>query len=149
VHVARGAKERGQAIAEATDRLTDLHGRAPTTQQLAEYLELSIEDVVDGLQARMAHDAQSLDAPAASAEDDAGSLIDTLGAEDDGYTLVEDRVVVAPLLPSLSERERQILHMRFVEEMTQHEIAARIGVSQMQVSRLLRRSLERLRELAG
>ena len=149
VHVSRGAKERALAVGAAADRLTDLHGRAPTAQQLAEYLELSVEDVLDGLLARMAYDAHSLDAPASSAEEDAGTLGDTLGAEDEGYALIEDRMAVAHALPSLSESERHILHMRFVEEKTQSDIAARIGVSQMQISRLLRRSLERLRELAG
>ena len=97
----------------------------------------------------MAYDTQSLDAPASSAEDDAGTLGDTLGAEDTGYALVDDRVAVAHLLPSLSERERRILQMSFAEEMTQSEIATRIGVSQMQISRLLRQSLKRLSELAG
>lgn len=149
VHVARGAQERAMAISEATNRLTDLHGRTPTAQQLAEYLELSIEEVLDGLLARMAYDAQSLDAPTSSPDDDAGTLGDTLGAPDKGYALVDDRLAVTHLLPSLSERERRILHMRFTEEMTQSEIATRIGVSQMQISRVLRRSLERLRELAG
>lgn len=149
VHVARGAQERAMAISEATNRLTDRHGRTPTAQQLAEYLELSIEEVLDGLLAGMAYDAQSLDAPTSSADDDAGTLGDTLGAPDAGYALVEDRVAVTHLLPSLSARERRVLHMRFIEEMTQSEIATRIGVSQMQISRLLRRSLERLRELAG
>jgi len=149
VHVARGAQERALAVSEATDRLTDLHGRTPTANQLAEYLELSIEDVLDGLLARMAYDTRSLDGPASSAEDDSGTVGDTLGTEDEAYALIEDRMVVADILPSLSESERHILHMRFTEELTQSEIAARMGVSQMQISRLLRRSLERLRELAG
>jgi RNA polymerase sigma-B factor len=148
VHVARGAQERAAAVSEGTDRLTDLHGRTPTAQQLAEYLELDIEEVLEGLLARMAYDSESLDAPRSSAGD-ADTLGDTLGATDPGYALVDDRVTVTHLLPLLSERERRILHMRFGEEMKQSEIAARIGVSQMQVSRLLRCSLERLRELAA
>jgi RNA polymerase sigma-B factor len=149
LHVARAAKERALAVGEATDVLTDLHGRAPTAQQLAQYLELSIEDVLEGLMAKMAYDAQSLDAPAASAEDDAGPIGDTLGVEDEAYELIEDRAVLERILPALSERQRQILRMRFAEEMTQSEIAARIGVSQMQISRLLRETVDRLRELAG
>jgi RNA polymerase sigma-B factor len=149
VRVTRAAQERAAAVSEATKHLTDVHGRTPTAQQLAEYLELSIEEVVEGLLARMAYDAESLDAPPSNAVEHADTLGDTLGASDEGYALVDDRVTVTRLLPSLSERERRILHMRFAEEMTQSEIAARIGVSQMQVSRLLRCSLERLRELAG
>jgi RNA polymerase sigma-B factor len=149
VHVARAAQERAAAVTEATKHLADLHGRTPTAQQLAEYLELSIEEVLEGLLAKMAHATESLDAPTTSTGDDAGTLGDTLGASDEGYALVDDRVTVRDLLPSLTERERRILHMSFVEEMTQSEIATRIGVSQMQISRLLRCSLERLRELAG
>lgn len=149
VHVARSAQERALAVSEAADRLTDIHGRTPTANQLAEYLELSIEEVLEGLLARMAYDAQSLDGPASSADDDSVTLGETLGRDDEGYALIEDRMVVADILPSLSASEREILRMRFAEELTQSEIAARLGVSQMQVSRLLRRSLERLRELAG
>jgi RNA polymerase sigma-B factor len=144
VHVGRGAKERALAVGQATDRLTDLHGRAPTAQQLAEYLELSLEDVLDGL--LVANDTQPLDAPATSAEDDDGTFGGAVGAAEEGHTLVDDRAV-GTHLPSLSERERHILHMRFSEEMTQSEIAARVGVSQMQIARVLRRSLERMREL--
>lgn len=149
VHVSRGAKERALAVRDATERLTDLHGRAPTVQQLAEYLELSIEDVVDGLFARKGYVAESLDAPAATAEDGARTVGDTLGAEDESYELIEARMVLADALRSLPERERRILHMRFVEEMTQSEIGAQIGTSQMQISRLQQRSIERLRELSG
>ncbi len=149
VHVARGAKERALAVAEAMDVLTERHGRAPSAQQLAEYLEVSLEDAVDGLLAGMAYDARSLDAPGLDAGDDADAFGATLGTEDGGYALVEDRMVLAQILPVLSERERCLLHMRFIEELTQSEIAARLAVSQMQVSRLLRRSLERLRRLGG
>jgi RNA polymerase sigma-B factor len=150
VRVSRTAKERGLAVADATEHLTDVHGRAPTVQQLATYLELSFEEVLDGLFARRAYHAQSLDAPAAtSSEDGDCTLGDTLGAEDDGYALIEDRTAVADALSSLPEREREILEMRFLEEMTQSEIAARVGVSQMQISRVLQRSLQRLHVLSG
>ncbi len=110
---------------------------------------MSLEDAVDGLLAGMAYDARSLDAPGLDAGDDADAFGATLGTEDGGYALVEDRMVLAEILPVLSERERCLLHMRFIEELTQSEIAARLAVSQMQVSRLLRRSLERLRRLGG
>ena len=149
VRVSRGAKERALAVADATERLTDLHGRPPTVRQLAAYLELSIEEVLDGLFARRAYHAQSLDAPAPTAEDDGCTVGDTLGAEDESYALIEARIVVADAMSSLPERERHILHMRFVEDMKQSDIAERIGVSQMQISRVLQRSLERLRELSG
>lgn len=149
VHVSRGAKERALAVGDATTRLTNLHGRAPSVQALAAYLELSIEQILDALSVNEAYDAQSLDAPASTGEDCAGILGDTLGAEDERYELIEARMVVGDALPSLSERERHILRMRFVEEMTQSEIAAQIGISQMGISRVLQRSLERLRVLCG
>jgi RNA polymerase sigma-B factor len=149
VHVSRGAKERALAVADAIEHHTNLHGRAPDVQELATYLELSIEDVLDALSVREAYYTQSLDVPASSEDDGAGTLGDRLGAENETYELIEARMAVADALPLLPERERHILHMRFVEELTQSEIAARIGISQMQVSRVLRRSLERLRELSG
>jgi RNA polymerase sigma-B factor len=150
VRVSRTAKERGLAVAEATERLTDIQGRPPTVQELATYLELSFEEVLDGLFARRAYSAQSLDAPAAATSEDGDcTLGETLGSDDEGYALIEDRTAVADALSSLPERERDILRMRFLEEMTQSEIAARIGVSQMQISRVLQRSLEQLHALSG
>ena len=149
LRVSRGAKERALAVGGATERLTNLHGRAPTVQDLATYLELSIEEILDALNAKAAYETQSLDAPASTRHDSAGTAGDTVGAEDEGYELIEARMVVGDALPLLPERERQILRMRFVEEMTQREIAEQIGKSQMQISRVLHDSLERLRELSG
>jgi len=149
VRISRSAKERALTVADATERLSDLHGRPPTVHQLAEYLELSIEQVLDGLFARRAYRPQSLDAPAPTEEDGGCTVGDMLGAEDESYALIEARMVVADALSSLPERERKILHMRFVEDMKQRDIAERIGVSQMQVSRVLQRSLEQLREVSG
>jgi RNA polymerase sigma-B factor len=149
VRVSRSAKESALAVADATGRLTDLHGRPPTVQQLATYLELSIEEVLDGLFARRAYHAQSLDESAPTEEDSGCTVGDMLGAEDESYALIEARMVVADALNSLPERERHILHMRFVEDMTQSDIAERIGVSQMQISRVLQHSLEHLGELSG
>jgi RNA polymerase sigma-B factor len=150
VHVSRGAKERALAVRDATEHLANVRGRAPSVQELAAYLELGIDQVLEALCAKEAYHAQSLDAPASSGEEEGADTVgDTLGARDERYELVEARMVVADALPSLPERERRILRMRFVEEMTQSEIAAQIGISQMQVSRVLQRSLERLRELTG
>lgn len=150
VHVARGAKERYLAVGAATERLTDLHGRAPTVPELAVYLEMSTEDVLDGLLARKAYEAQSLDAAASTtAEDGACTLGDTLGDEDENYTLIESRMVLEDALRTLPEREQEIIRLRFVEELTQSEIAGRVGVSQMQISRTLKRSLEQMREHTG
>jgi RNA polymerase sigma-B factor len=146
VHVTREAQERARAIARASERLVGGDGRGPTVSDLALYLELSEEEVLEGLQAAQAYTATSLDAPVPSAEGDGDSTVASqLGAEDGSYDLVETKMAVADAVQELSEPEQAMLKMRFVEEMTQSEIGTRLGVSQMQVSRLLRRMLERLR----
>jgi RNA polymerase sigma-B factor len=115
--------------------------------QLAEYLELDTEDVLETLQALQAYETLSLDAPPPSAEDEAMTCGDALGRDDERYELIELDATVTAALTQLPPRERLILHMRFVDDLTQTEIATRVGVSQMQVSRLLRRSLDQLRAL--
>ncbi len=145
VHMPRGAQERALRVRDAQERLTNERGRAPTVGQLAEYLELDIEEVLDALQALMSYETLSLDAPPPGSEDEATTCGETLGHEDERYELVELDATVSTALEHLAPRERLILQMRFVDELTQTEIAERIGVSQMQVSRLLRRSLDQLR----
>src|SRR5437660_409889 len=124
-----------------------LFRRAPTVNQLAEYLEYDIEDVIDALQAIQAYEALSLDAPRPGSDDDAMAYGDAMGCEDDRFELVELDATITAVLEHIPPRERLILRMRFVEDLTQTEIAARVGISQMQVSRLLRRSLDQLRAL--
>ncbi len=149
VHVPRGPQERALKVEQARQHLTTATGRPPTVYELAEYLELSTEDVLAALAAAQAYDALSLDAPRPSDNGGAStSYGEQFGAEEEGYALIEASVTVADALSHLPERERRVLHLRFVEDLTQTEIAERIGVSQMQVSRLLRRSLEQLRILA-
>ncbi len=147
VHMPRAAQERALRVRDAQERLTNERGRAPTVGQLAEYLELDIEDVLDALQALMSYETLSLDAPPPGAEDEAATRGETVGHEDERYELVELDATVSAVLDQLPARERLVLRMRFVEDLTQSEIAEQIGVSQMQVSRLLRRALEQLREL--
>ncbi len=147
VHVPRGAQERALKVRDAQERLSNEHGRAPTVNQLAEYLEFDIEDVIDALQAVQAYDTLSLDAPRPRADGEVVAYGDTLGQDDERYELVELDATVSAVLGHIPARERAILRMRFVEDLTQTEIAERVGISQMQVSRLLRRSLEQLRTL--
>ena len=116
--------------------------------ELAQYLELSIEDVLDGLEAAAAHHSSSLDLPHDDSDGESGTLADTFGQEDAGFQLVEDTATVAAAMQMLSERERQVLQLRFFEDCTQSEIAKQIGVSQMQISRILRRAIRTLNELA-
>ncbi len=151
VHVPRSTQERALTVSEATERLTNRFGRSPTVHELATYLELSQEEVLDALQAGQAYASTSLDAPApTSGEPSADRTLESeLGGEDERFELVDAKLAIAEAARSLPEAERRILHLRFIDELTQSEIGAQLGVSQMQVSRLLRRSLEQLRTLAG
>ncbi|MBV9466169.1 MAG: SigB/SigF/SigG family RNA polymerase sigma factor [Solirubrobacterales bacterium] len=149
LHVDRGAQERARRIAEGQQAITARKGRPPTVGELSEYLELSSEEVLDGLQTAEAYDTVSLDAPRPSEGDSLVSRLDALGHEDGRLGLVDDQATIFAAARHLPERERQILLLRFGQDLTQTEIAERIGVSQMQVSRLLRKSLHRLRELTN
>jgi RNA polymerase sigma-B factor len=148
IHVPRGAQERALKVRDAQEQIANERGHSPTVGQLAEYLELDTEQVIDALQAIQAYETVSLDAPRPGGEDDASSSYgDTIGAEDGHYELVELDVTLASVLGRIPARERQILRMRYMDDLTQTEIAEEIGISQMQVSRLLRRSLDQLRAL--
>jgi RNA polymerase sigma-B factor len=146
--VPRPVQERVLKVNAATERLSRSAGRAPTPKELAAALDLTVEEVLEALAAASAYDSISLEAPLASEEDSGGTFADTMGEIDDRLELVEYRSVVAATIRALPERERAVLSMRFDEDMTQSEIAERIGVSQMHVSRLIRRALARLRTVA-
>ncbi len=148
VHVPRGAQELALRVDQATRRITDATGRPPPVQELAQYLEISVEDVLTGLEAGGAHYSASLDAPAPGSEtDDLARLSDCLGAEDHGYGLLEMKLSLTAALGRLPYLERRALQLRMEEDFKQSEIAVRLGCSQMQVSRLLRRATARLVEL--
>lgn len=148
VHVPRGAQERAVKVEDAQQQLSAKSGRAPTVPELAEYLELSIEEVLESLETARAHHATSLDAPHDDGDGESATLVETFGDEDPDLTLADARITIGLVSAQLSSRERQVLAMRFVEDLTQTQIAELIGVSQMQVSRILRRSIARLTELA-
>jgi RNA polymerase sigma-B factor len=147
VHVPRGAQERALKVREVQERLAKEHRRAPTVNQLAEFLELDIEEIVDALAALQAYETFSLDAPRPGVEEEVVTYGESLGQDDERYELVELDATISSALEHIAPRERAMLRMRFVEDLTQMEIAARMGVSQMQVSRLLRHSLDQLRTL--
>jgi RNA polymerase sigma-B factor len=147
VRVPRGAQEQALKVEEARHKLTSRTGRSPTVYELAEYTELSAEDVLDGLEAAAAHHAVSLDREREDGDGEGSTLADEFGSIDDGFEFVDARVSVASAARELTPREREVLVLRFVEDRTQTQIAASVGVSQMQVSRILRRSLDHLREL--
>ncbi|MFJ7907274.1 SigB/SigF/SigG family RNA polymerase sigma factor [Kitasatospora sp. NPDC096204] len=145
VHVPRRLQELRIVLAKAQERLAQELDRAPTVAELANHLQLAEDEVIEGLTAANGHTAGSLDT---GAEDDdrPGSLGERIGEEDPDLSRVEDLVALKPLVGALSERERLILSMRFCEDLTQSQIGARLGLSQMHVSRLLARTLRRLRE---
>ena len=147
VHVDRGAQERARRINDAQQKLSSLTGRNPTVVELAEYLEFSQEEVLDGLQTAEAYGTVSLDAPMTGDDGEEAPRLEMIGAEDERLLLVYDQATVFAAAKALPAQDREILYLRFSEDLTQSEIAERIGVSQMQVSRILRRSLQRLREL--
>jgi RNA polymerase sigma-B factor len=149
VRVPRPLQERVLAVTKAVERFTAEEGRSPTAQQLAERLGMDLEEVLEALQAGSAYSATSLDAPAGRLEDGDRTIADTVGAEDERLTLAEEVADLRDLRHLLDERDRRALYLRFVRDMTQTEIAAELGCSQMQVSRILRRALGRLKERAA
>ncbi len=148
LHVPRRTQERALAVREAQRELTAENGRPPTVEQLRVHLGYEYEQVIDGLQALDSYEVNSLDAPVGSGED-VTTYAEILGGEEGGFGVMESRTDLQRALAELSEQDRAMLGMRFFGEMTQSEIAQRTGSSQMQISRLLRRSLEQLELLIG
>ena len=147
VHVARGTQELALKVRAAAEALEAETGRAPTPRQLAERTGADLEAVVEALGALANRAALSLATPAGRDDDGDATVGDTLGSDEAGYAQAEARALLGPALRHLPAREQRILKLRFVDDLTQSEIASRIGVSQMQISRLLRQSLDRLHEL--
>jgi RNA polymerase sigma-B factor len=152
VHVPRRLQEARVELARATEALGSRLGRSPRVAELAEHMGISEDEVVEAQIASNGYHSTSLDAAVGNdSEDVDAALADFIGEEDPALGLFEDFHTLAPLVERLGERDRRLLHLRFVEELTQAEIGKRLGISQMHVSRLLSRSLTRLREgmLAG
>jgi RNA polymerase sigma-B factor len=147
LHVDRGAQERARKINDAQQRISAELGRPARIDEIAQYLELSQEEVLEGLQTAEAYDAVSLDAPLSGEDSELARRVDTLGGEDERLELIDVQATIFAAAKHLPKREREILYLRFGEDLTQSQIASRLGISQMQVSRLLRRSLQRLRDL--
>src|SRR5687767_5823516 len=148
LHVPRDLQERTLAVSRATEVLSKELGRSPKVREVAEHLGCSVEQVLEAQEAAASYEAASLDAPAGRDDEESAALIDLLGDEDSSYDLVEDRQAIASTWPSLPEVERQVLELRFLHDLTQREIGERIGYSQMHVSRLLRRALNRVETAA-
>ena len=144
IRVPRRLQDLRMQLSQATAELSQRTGRAPTVAELAAHIGVSQEQILEGIESSAAYSTLSIDA--GGDDDDAPTLVSTLGHEDPEIASFELREALRPLLQSLPERDRQIIAMRFGEGLTQTQIAQRIGVSQMHVSRLLARSLEQLRE---
>ncbi|MER7155365.1 SigB/SigF/SigG family RNA polymerase sigma factor, partial [Streptomyces lydicus] len=146
VHVPRRLQELRSELAKAKEQLHIQLDRDPTVRELAAHLKLSEDEVIEGIVAANGYTAGSLDTPTDPDPSDQGrALADVLGEDDPGMETVEDLHTLAPLLRKLDERERQLIELRYGQEMTQSQIGAELGVSQMHVSRLLSRTLSKLR----
>jgi RNA polymerase sigma-B factor len=149
VRVPRDLQELAVKVDRVADEMSRELGRAPTPAEIAERTGSTLEQVLEAREASAAYRAVSLDRPRTDEEEDGDSYADAVGAEDPGYRIAEASATVERLMAVLSEREREVLRLRFEEDLTQSEIGARVGVSQMHVSRLIRQSIARLREEAG
>ncbi len=146
VRVPRRVQELHLQLGSVVSSLSQEKGRSPTIGEIAQAAAVSEEEVLEAIEAGHAYRFTSLDAPAGG--DDDGSLSSHLGSEDQNLIDSEHRVTLSPMIAQFPPRERTILHLRFFEGLTQSEIAGRLGISQMHVSRLLARSLAQLRSQA-
>jgi RNA polymerase sigma-B factor len=146
VRVPRGLQELNVQISKLVEQLTVQFGRSPTIPELAEASGVQEEAVLEALESGRAYSSVSLSPGGGSDEDGELDPLESLGSEEHEYEISEDRAVLAPGFKVLDERERRILHLRFFRGLTQSQIAEQVGISQMHVSRLIRRSLEKIRE---
>jgi RNA polymerase sigma-B factor len=146
VRVPRSVHDRMAKVETMSEKLTLEFRRAPSVEELAEAVGIEPATVLEILEARHNRRPVSLDAPPAGADRDETSGEEWVGGLDGNYDLVDDRVTVRSALPGLDDREREVLRLRFIEDLPQTEIAMRIGCSQMHISRLLRQALDKLRE---
>jgi RNA polymerase sigma-B factor len=145
VRVPRDLQELALRVDQTVTRLSLGHRRSPSVGEVARAVETSEEQVLEALEAMGAYRATSLDVPRSSREEESESVAETIGSTEQGYDRAEERAILEPLMAGITERERAVLRLRFSDDLTQAEIGERIGVSQMQVSRLIRQALSRLR----
>ncbi len=148
VRVPRDLQELSVKVDRVADEMARELGRAPTPTEIAQRTATSLEQVLEAREASGAYRAVSLDRPRTDEEEEGDSYADAVGAEDPGFRVAEAAATVDRLMRVLTEREREVLRLRFEEDLTQSEIGTRVGVSQMHVSRLIRQSIARLRDEA-
>lgn len=146
VKVPRALQDLNVRLNRVIEQLTVELRRSPTIAELAAATGVSEEEVVEAMESGRAYSSVSIYSGGASDDEESLELLDCLGAEEEAYEIFEQRRVLAPAMERLDPRERLILHLRFFEGMTQTQVAARIGISQMHVSRLIRKSIENLRQ---
>jgi RNA polymerase sigma-B factor len=146
VRVPRGLQELNVQLSRLVEQLTVQLGRSPTIPELAKAAGVEEEEVLEALESGRAYTSLSLSVGGGGGDDDDLDPLESIGTEEHQYEVSEDRAVLAPGFKALDERERRILQLRFFEGLTQSQIAQQVGISQMHVSRLIRRSLEKIRE---
>jgi RNA polymerase sigma-B factor len=147
VRVPRDLQERSLSVTRATERLTTRLGRSPTPAEIAEALDTTVESVLEALQTGSAYTPDRLDPRLDADEEERTQLV--VGVDEIGYAEAEASATLSPLLADLTDRERLIVRLRFEHDMTQSEIGMLIGVSQMQISRILRKSIAHMQEQAA
>lgn len=146
VRVPRRLQELSAKVNQATDTLTSQLQRSPTIAEIADYLDATVDEVLEAMESSSAYSSVSLEAPSGADDDDAPSVIDRYATEDSDLAFTDDRIIIEEALASFSPRERDVIEMRFLKGMTQIEIAEKLGISQVQVSRLLRRTLKKIQD---
>ncbi len=146
VRVPRRLQELSAKVNQATDTLTSQLQRSPTISEIADYLDATVDEVLEAMESSSAYSSVSLEAPSGADDDDTPSVIDRYATEDSDLAFTDDRIIIEEALASFSPRERDVIEMRFLKGMTQIEIAEKLGISQVQVSRLLRRTLKKIQD---
>ena len=145
VRVPRRLQELSARVNQVTDDLTSELNRTPTVEEIAERLDTSVDEVLEAMESSSAYSSVPLEG-GTTEDEDAPGIIDRFATEDADLISSDDRIVIEETLASFSPREQDAIRMRFVEGLTQVEIAEKLGISQVQVSRLLRRALKRVQE---
>lgn len=146
VRVPRRLQELSAKVNQATDTLTSQLQRSPTIAEIADYLDATVDEVLEAMESSSAYSSVSLEAPSGADDDDTPSVIGRYATEDSDLAFTDDRIIIEEALASFSPRERDVIEMRFLKGMTQIEIAEKLGISQVQVSRLLRRTLKKIQD---
>lgn len=146
VRVPRRLQELSAKVNQATDTLTSQLQRSPTIAEIADYLDATVDEVLEAMESSSAYSSVSLEASSGADDDDTPSVIDRYATEDSDLAFTDDRIIIEEALANFSPRERDVIEMRFLKGMTQIEIAEKLGISQVQVSRLLRRTLKKIQD---